>query len=150
MFVLAIAVPASWCQARHSTHSHAKTKLAQAAEITFREGVHASLPPHISTLLGIAQEEACAVAQNVLRTSNQVQAFNVSLTDRHNIVLFVVDERTREQIFYLTSPEGALRRVVSVKAGEGRVVSVNDERKVSFQKEKQFWVNRLVSPGASM
>ena len=150
MLLLVVTVSAAWCQAQRATHPHTKSKLAQAAEITFREGVHASLPPHISTLLGITQEEACAVSQEVLRTSHQVQAFNVSLSDRHNIILFVVDESTREQTFYLTSPEGTLRKVVSVKAGEGSAVRVTDERKESFQREKQFWVNRLVSSGASM
>lgn len=148
--MLALLLPSAFCQAQHASRSHPTSKLAVAADITIREGVHASLPPHISTLLGVANEQECPVMQNVVRSRNEVQGLNVSLKDKHDIVLFLVDEGSRDQVFYLSSPAGTLRRVVSVKAGVGQAERVTEERKKSFQKEKQFWVDRLVTHAATM
>jgi hypothetical protein len=123
--------------------------MALAADKTFREGVHAKLPPHLSTLLGISQETECLVMQNVARTGEAVQGFDVSTTNQNDIVLFVVNEAANDQTLYLTSPEGTLRRVVSVKTGVGDVVRITDKDKKAFAKEKQFWLDRLAPVSAS-
>src|SRR5271165_2568575 len=131
-------------RAQHSPGSPAQGKFAQAVDKTVREGLHATLPPHISTLLGVSQEEACPVMQSVVRTGNVVQGFDVSVTNKNDVVLFVVDETANDQTLYLTSPEGTLRKVVSVKVGVGAVARISDQDKKAFEKEKQFWVDRLV------
>jgi hypothetical protein len=87
--------------------------------------------------------------QNVARTGEAVQGFDVSITNQNDIVLFVVDEAANNQTLYLTSPEGTLRRVVSVKAGVGDVVRIADKDKKAFAKEKQFWLDRLAPVSAS-
>ena len=149
VLVLAVAiVPAAAGQAQHSPRSHAQARLALAADTTFREGVHAELLPHISTLLGISKEEECPVMQRAVRTATLMQGFDVSVTNKNDIVLFIVDETANDQNLYLTSPEGALRKVVSVKAGVGDVVRITDKDKEAFKKEEQFWVDRLVPSGA--
>jgi hypothetical protein len=145
--VLALAVvimPAAFGQAQLSPGSHAPGRLALAADKTFREGVHAKLPPHLSTLLGVSKEEECPVMQGVVRTGNLVQGIDVFVQNKNDIVLFVVDETANDQYLYLTSPEGTLRKVVSVKAGVGAVVLITDKDKAAFKNEKQFWVDRLV------
>ena len=86
--------------------------------------------------------------QRAVRTATLVQGFDVSVTNKNDIVLFVVDETANDQNLYLTSPEGALRKVVSVKAGVGDVVRITDKDKEAFKKEEQFWVDRLVPSGA--
>jgi hypothetical protein len=134
-------------QAQHSPRSLSPGKLAQAADITSQQGQHSKLPPHISTLLGITKEEECPVMQGVVRTGKLVQGIDVSVKDKNDIVLFVVDETTDEQSYYLTSPQGTLRRVLSVTAGVGHVLRIADKDRESFKKEKQFWVNRLVPAG---
>ena len=80
----------------------------------------------------------------MVRTGNLVQGFDVSVADRNDIVLFVVDEAANNQALFLTSPEGVLRKVVSVKAGVGDVVRITDKEREAFKEEKQFWVDRLV------
>jgi hypothetical protein len=148
--VLAVVIlPAAAGRAQHPTRSHAQGRLALAADKTFQEGVQANLPPHLSTLLGLSKEEECPVKQSVVRTGSQVQGFDVSVKIKNDIVLFVVDETANDQILYLTSPEGTLRKVVSVKAGVGDVVRITDKDRSAFQKEKQFWVDRLVPSGGT-
>jgi hypothetical protein len=150
ILVLALVIlPAAVGQVQHSPGTQVQGRLAQAAEKTFREGVLAKLPPHLSTLLGLSQEEECPVMQNVLRTGTLVRGFDVSVANKNAIVLFVVDEAANDQTLYLTSPEGTLRKVVSVKAGVGAEARITDKDKKAFEKEKQFWVDRLAPARAA-
>jgi hypothetical protein len=148
VLVLAVIMPASEGHAQQAPGSHTQRRFALAAETTFRKGVHAILPPHISTLLGISKEAECAVMQSVVHTGNLVQGFDVLVTNKNDIVIFVVDEIANEENLYLTSPAGTLRKVVSVKAGVGEVARATDKNRKAFEKEKQFWVDRLVPSGA--
>jgi len=149
IIVVVATLQADAGQTKHPPGPHAKGRFAQAADITVREGVHAKLPPHISTLLGLSKEEECPVMQGVLRTGSLVQGFDVSVANKDDIVLFVVDETSSEQSLYLTSPAGALRKVVSVKAGDGNVVRVTYDVEKAFEKERQFWLDHLVPQGAA-
>jgi len=87
--------------------------------------------------------------QNVVRTGNVVQGFDVSVANKNDIVLFVVDETANDQTLYLTSPQGTLRRMVSVKAGVGAEARITDKDKQAFENEKQFWVDRLAPAHAA-
>ena len=148
--VLAVVIlPAAAGQAQHSPHSNAQERLALAADSVFQDGTHAKLPPHLSTLLGVAKEEECPVMQRVVRTGNLVQGIDVSVANKNDIVLFVVDETANDQTLYLTSPDGTLRKLVSVKAGVGNAVRITDMDKNMFKKEKQFWLDRLAPSGAA-
>jgi hypothetical protein len=133
-------------QTQHSSRLNAPNRLAKAADITFVKGLHAKLPPHISTLLGLSKEEEVQVMQGVVRTGSLVQGFDVSASDKKVIVLFVVDETSNDQSLYLTSPEGNLLKMISVKAGTGQTVRITDAERQAFKKEKQFWIDRLVPP----
>jgi hypothetical protein len=139
-------LPADSGQAKHAPAPHAQKKFAQAAEIAHTKGLHSKLPPHISTLLGLSREAETAVLQGVVRSPNQVQGIDVSATNKEDVVLFDVDAATNDQVLYLTSPEGTLRKVVKVKAGVGEAVRISPDDKAAFEKEKQFWVDRLVTP----
>ena len=130
-------------QTQQSPRSHAPRRLAVAADTTFQHGLHAKLPPHISTLLGISRETESPVMQSVVRTGKMVQGIDVLVKNKNDIVLFVADETANDRYLYLTSPEGTLRKVISVKAGAGEVVPITDEVKTAFKKEIQFWVDRL-------
>jgi len=123
--------------------SHPQSELAAAAQIAVDRGVHVELPPHISTLLGLTKEEACGVMQGILRSSQRTQGFEVTEKNHNDIVIFTVDETTKDQTFYLTSPSGALRRVLSVKQGVGNVVKPMKADVEAFQKEKKMWEERL-------
>ena len=121
--------------------------MARAVDTTLQEGLQAKLPPHLSTLLGLTQEEECPVMQGVVRTGKAVQGFDVAAANRKDVVLFVVDETTNDQTLYLTSKEGVLRKVVTVKEGAGQVQKITSEDRKAFEKEKQFWLDRLAPTG---
>ena len=116
---------------------------------TLREGLHAQLPPHLSTLLGISKEKESPVMQGVVRTGKVVQGFDVSTANSNDVVLFVVNETANDQTLYLTSRAGALRKVVSVKKGVGEVSRIGAADRKAFEKEKQFWLDRLAPAAAS-
>ena len=136
-------VSAARAQVKRSPSPQARKRMAQAVDKTLREGLQAKLPPHLSTLLGLSTEEESLVRQGVLRTGKTVQGFNVSTVNKNDVVLFVVNEATDDQTLYLTSKEGVLRKVVTVKAGVGQVQRVTGEDRRAFEKEKQFWLDRL-------
>jgi len=87
--------------------------------------------------------------QGVARTGTLVQGLDVSANNKKDIVFFVVDETANNQDLYLTSPEGTLRKVVSVKAGVGSEVRITNKEREAFKKEKQFWVDRLAPSAAA-
>jgi len=91
--------------------------MVRAVDKTLQEGLHAKLPPHLSTLLGLSKEEECPVMQGMVRTGKVVQGFDVSTANKNDAVLFVVNETTNDQTLYLTSKEGVLRKVVRVEEG---------------------------------
>jgi hypothetical protein len=149
LLTLAIFVPATRAQVGPSSSSQARKRMARAVDRTLQEGLHAKLPPHISTLLGLSQEEECPVLQGAVRTGKVVQGFDVSTVNKNDVVLFVVNEATNNQILYLTSKDGVLRKVIVVEAGTGRVQKITGEDRKAFEKEKQFWLDRLAPLDAS-
>ena len=149
VLVLSVGIMPATGQARPSSGARGRRRMALAADKTFREGAQGKLPPHISTLLGLSQEEECPVMQGVVRTGSVVQGFDVSVANQKDIVLFVVNEAAKDQTLYLTSPEGTLRKVVAVKAGVGDVARITEDDRKAFAKEKQFWLDRLAPVRAS-
>ena len=117
--------------------------MAEAVDRILQDGLQAHLPPHLSTLLGISNERESPVVQAILRSGDVVQGFDVSNANHNDVVLFIVDESTKNQTLYLTSPRGELRKVVSVKEGTGAVHAITAEDKEAFAKQKQFWLDRL-------
>ena len=86
--------------------------------------------------------------QAMLRTGTIVQGFDVSAANKNDVVVFVVNETTKDQTLYLTSKQGVLRKVVTVGEGIGRVQKITSKDRKAFEKEKQFWLDRLVPVGA--
>ena len=139
-------VSAKRAQVRPSPSPQARKRMVQAVDKTLQEGPHTKLPPHLSTLLGLSREQECLVRQGLVQTGKVVQGFDVSTANKNDVVLFVVNETTKDQTLYLTSKEGMLRKLVKVEEGVGRVQKISDEDRKAFEKEKQFWLDRL-APG---
>jgi len=149
VFILPVVIFVSAAQAGPSPGPEAQKRMVRAVDRTLREGVQATLPPHLSTLLGITEEKESLVMQSLVRTEKVVRGLDVSMASRNDVVLFVASAITNDQILYLTSGEGALRRVVSVKAGIGQALRISGEDRKAFEKEKQFWLDRLAPAGAT-
>ncbi len=150
VLLLAVVMFASASQAQvgPSPSPQARKRMVRAVDKTLQEGLHAKLPPHLSTLLGLSKEEECNVMQGVVRTGKVVQGFDVSTANKNDVVLFVVNETTNGQILYLTSKEGMLRKVVIVEEGVGQVQKITGKDRKAFEKEKVFWLDRLAPVGA--
>ena len=89
-------------------------------------------------------EQEYPVKQNAIRNGSVVQGFDVSVANKNDIILFVVDESSRDQTLYLTSADGTLHRVVQVKSGVGNEIRITDKEKKAFSEEMKFWLDRLV------
>src|SRR5437870_4964105 len=74
-------VSATWAQVKPLPTPQARKRMVQAVDKTLQEGPHAKLPPHLSTLLGLSQEQECPVRQGVVRTGKVVQGFDVSTSN---------------------------------------------------------------------
>ncbi len=150
IFFLAVVtfVSAARAQVGLSPGPQARKRMVRAVDKTLQEGLHAKLPPHLSTLLGLSKEEECDVMQGVVRTGRVVQGFDVSTANKNDVVLFVVDETTNDQTLYMTSKEGDLRKIVIVKKGVGRIQNITSKDRKAFEKEKVFWLDRLAPVGA--
>jgi len=127
----------------HKPLAHHRPELEAATQTTVEKGLHEELPSHIATLLGLTNEQSCAVFQGVLRSAQMIRGIDVSVQNHQDIVLFVVDTTTNDQTFYLTSPSGNLRRVLLVREGVGRVVKPARADVEAFDKEKKMWEERL-------
>ena len=143
-FLLTVATFLAAGQASSTSGSGTRARLARAADTVLTAGLQAKIPPHVSDMLGISHDKSeCPVSQRFERNGKVVRGFDVSRADKSNIVLFVVDEATNEQIFYLTSGRGTLRRVLAVREGTGHVLPVTGKEKAAFDKELQFVDNVL-------
>lgn len=147
LLTVGISVSSTRAQVHPLPSPQARKRMVRAVDKTLQEGLHAKLPPHLSTLLGLSQEKESLVMQGVVRTGNVVQGFDVSTANKNDVVLFVVNETKNDQTLYLTSTEGVLRKVVTVEEGVGRVQKVTAEDRKGFEKEKQFWLDRLAPAG---
>ncbi|HEX8893270.1 MAG TPA: hypothetical protein VF783_08095, partial [Terriglobales bacterium] len=92
-----LLMPATRAQVRPSPNAQARERMVRAVDKTLEEGLPAKLPPHLSTLLGLSQEQECLVKQGVVRTGKLVQGFDVSTANKNDVVLFVVNETTNDQ-----------------------------------------------------
>jgi len=122
-----------------------KNELAAAAEMTAQHGLHAELPPHVSTLLGLALDRKCVVLRGVVRAAGSIQGFEITEKNHNDIVIFVVDQKTSDQTFYLTAPNGALRKLLSVKQGVGHLIKPTVTDQKAFEKEKKMWEEQLAA-----
>jgi hypothetical protein len=120
-----------------------KSRLATAIDLTLEKGHESTLPPHISTLLGISHGKEVPIKQ-AIEMGEPIKGFEVSTDEHHNVVVFVENRTAKETTFYLTSRAGTLRKVLSVREGTGYSRQPTKDDVESFRKEKQLWVDRLV------
>ena len=148
LLTVVMSVSATHAQVQSLPSPQVRKRMVRAVDKTLQDGRQAKLPPHLSTLLGLSQEKECLVMQGLVQTGKVVQGFDVSTANKNDVVLFVVSETTNDQTLYLTSKEGVLRKVVTVEEGVGRVQKITSEDRKAFEKEKQFWLDRLAPGGA--
>jgi hypothetical protein len=128
--------------------NNAEKPLAPMVSRTLHDmGKDAQMPPTLSNLLGLTpRREAVAVKQVAAKIrGTDMIGFNVSAKNHEDIVIF--RETPTVRTYFLTSPEGVLRKVIEVRkpaSGEGEFVT--SELRPStmtklFDKEKQCWMD---------
>jgi hypothetical protein len=130
-------------------HSNTTEKpLAPMVSRTLHDmGKDAQMPPTLSNLLGLTpNREAVAVKQVAAKIKGtDMIGFNVSVKNHGDIVIF--RETPTLRTYFLTSPEGVLRKVIEVRKPEsGKGEFVTTELRPStmtkvFDKEKQCWMD---------
>jgi hypothetical protein len=156
LFMTILFFGTTFAQNPARTGGRTKQRLTQATDKVLQDGLDAYIPPNVSALLGITPSpQQTAVKQRLTQNKSKLSAFNVSIENPQNIVLFV---NTRDpatgadtlQTYYLTSPQGALRKVLAVEqpSGTPRARSGTEEDKAAFAKELQSWLDRLEPPAA--
>jgi hypothetical protein len=142
--LMLLMVPLLVAQAPTSAAPKAKSRLATAIDRTLEQGHDAVLPPHVSHLLGISPEEHEVPVKQFAEMGEPIRGFEVSAAEHKNLVLFVESRANNQSTFYLSSPRGTLRKVLAVIEGVGYArVPTKDDRE-AFEKEKQYWIDRLV------
>ena len=93
---LFMMLSATRAQVRPVPSAQARKRMVQAVDKTLQEGLNAKLPPHLSTLLGLSQEQECLVRQGVVRTGKVVRRSDLSTANKNDFVLFVVSQGAEE------------------------------------------------------
>lgn len=109
-------------------------------------GHDAHLPPNISHELGVTSEREKVDVKQIVFHLNQgeIIAFNVSNQNHGNIVIFRITDTAWS--YYLTSPEGALRKAVHYQKASAESTEFYPQKipaslaQDEFQKEKQCWL----------
>ena len=111
-------------------------------------GYDAKLPPHISMVLGIAQNgESVLVRQLMGRVEQTVHTYNVSVANHADVVLFLADERAQSTAVYLLSAGGKLRKAVTYHAGgEPQELTADDARR-GLARERSYWAKYAAGSG---
>ncbi|HYL71708.1 MAG TPA: hypothetical protein VEY89_10455, partial [Candidatus Dormibacteraeota bacterium] len=103
-------------------------------------GYNSSIPPHVAQVLGLSpQGTAVETRQLVSRAEQTVRTFNVSVTEPHRVVLFVVDERAHKTVVYLVSGAGKLRKGVSYEPGGEPHDLPDAQARSGLAREVRFW-----------
>jgi hypothetical protein len=112
-------------------------------EQTLRQGTDATLPPHLSVVLGLTDHgESTPVRQIAVRVDHEVRAFNVCSSNHRNLVIFTVDEATQVTTAYLLSPDGKLLKAVSYSPAEPTRKLPTSEARTGFTRAVQYWSGR--------
>jgi hypothetical protein len=122
-----------------------QSRLVAAVDRTLEQGHDAILPSHVSHLLGISPDEHEVPVKQFVEMGEPIRGFEVSTAEHNNVVIFVESRARKESTFYLTSRRGVLRKVLSVVEGVGYDRPPKKADKDEFEKEKQYWQDRLGS-----
>jgi len=103
-------------------------------------GYQATLPPHLSQLLGLSPKgESVAVRQLLGRAEQKVHTFNVTVDKPHDVVVFLVDERAQKTVAYLLTASGKLGKAVAYQiGGEPHELPV-DQARPGLMREVRYW-----------
>lgn len=122
----------------------APPRLAALVDEALGAGSDARLPPNLALVLGLSDTlQPAPVRQIAARVEHEMRAFNVSLVNHRNLVIFTVDEQTQVTTAFLLGPDGLLRKAVAYSAGAEPVTLSSASARKPFARELAFWSGGL-------
>jgi hypothetical protein len=120
--------------------------LPGAAEGVAALVAQARLPPHVVDVLGLGTHVGgLAVRQLAIRNGSEVRAFNVSVENSLDIVIFDYDEATKSSQMFLLTPAAKLRRAIAfIAGGESHVLAAAEARR-RFKPQLDYWLAKARS-----
>jgi hypothetical protein len=112
-------------------------------------GYQATLPPHVSTVLGLSKGESVPVRQLMSRAADKVHTYNVSVAHPRDVVLFLADEHAQSTVAYLLTSGGKLRKAVSYRAGGEPQELAASEARPGLAREMRYWCDHAAAGPAS-
>ena len=112
------------------------------------QGHDALLPPHLALVLGLsAGEKAIAVKQLGTQSPQEIRTFNVRTEKGRTVVVILrYDRKTQVTQAFLLGRGAKLRRAVTYETG-AQPTSLSDENaRVAFQEELQYWSSQAAVP----
>ena len=112
------------------------------------QGHEALLPPHLALVLGLGTgEKAIAVKQLGTQSAQEIRTFNVRTEKgRTAVVILRYDRKTEVTQAFLLGRGAKLRSAVTYEAGS-QPASLSDENaRVAFQEELQYWSSQAAVP----
>jgi hypothetical protein len=147
VIMLTLAVLAGWPAVAQEAKKTEKPLALMVRRTVHDMGHDAVMPPTLSYLLGLTPHpETVAVKQVAAKIrGTDMIGFNVSAKNHGDIVIF--RETPTVRTYFLTSPEGALRKVIESRkpeSGEGEFQTTElrpSALKKRFDKERQCWMD---------
>jgi len=101
------------------------------------------LPPAVSVAFGLTKpDEGTEVRQLLTKDGHRVRTFNVSVANHADLVIYNLNAQTGAGVAYYLTPDGKLRKAVSVQAGkEVRPLTAADAE-AGLAREAHFWTAR--------
>lgn len=119
-------------------------RLAAIVDEALVAGTEARLPPNLALVLGLSGTlQPAPVRQIAARVEHAVRAFNVSLANHRDLVIFTVDEQTQVTTAFLLGPDGRLRKAVAYRAGAEPVTLSQSSARKPFARELAFWAGGM-------
>lgn len=112
-----------------------------------RQGLEATLPPHLALVLGLGGgETSVAVKQLGTQTPQEIQTFNVCGEKGNTVVVLLSYDRQTQITHAFRLGSGAkLEKAVTYKTGAEPVVLSGAKARNAFQKELKYWSDRAAS-----
>jgi hypothetical protein len=101
------------------------------------------LPPAVSVAFGLTKpDEGTEVRQLLTKDGHHIRTFNVGVANHADLVIYNLNAQTGAGLAYLLTPDGKLRKAVSVQAGKDAQPLPAADAQAGLAREAHFWAAR--------
>jgi hypothetical protein len=98
------------------------------------------LPPAVSVAFSLTKpDEGTEVRQLITKDGHRVRTFNVGVANHADLVIYNLNGQTGAGVAYLLTPDGKLRKAVSVQAGKEVQPLAAADAQAGLAREARFW-----------